>query len=87
MLHDCAGAFNASGDLASASAGPAAQGVSRGMGWTGRLYWDGRCIHAQAKAAEAVLNPYAHAFVKASITRRLTFSTQKTIRVARRLAT
>ena len=64
MLHDCAGAFNASGDLASASAGPAAQGVSRGMGWTGRLHWDGRCIHAQAKAAEAVLNPYAHAFVK-----------------------
>lgn len=67
MTHDYTGAFEASGSLVNASAGPAEHGVLRGTsddGWIGRLCWGSTSIHAQAKAAEAIRKPYAHAFVK-----------------------
>ena len=66
MPHDYTVAFEASGELVNASAGPAEHGVLRGTsgdGWIGRLCWGSTPIHAQAKAAEAIRNPYAHAFV------------------------
>ena len=55
---------DATEELANASAGPTARRGTCDGGWTGRLYWNGVWIHAQAKADEAVRNPYAHAFVK-----------------------
>ena len=70
-------AHNFGGKLENASAGDT-------VVWTGTLYLNGICAHAQASATEAVRNPYAHAFHERSTS--LT-STQNAISVAKAFAT
>ena len=52
-------------DTISISSGSMVFGEMSDNGWTGRLYsnWNGTYAHAQASAAEAIGDPYVHAFL------------------------
>jgi hypothetical protein len=68
--HEYTEAPNVGGDLENTSPGPMVQpvgafGEMSDNEWTGRLYsnWNGTYAYARALAAEAIGNPYAHAFL------------------------
>lgn len=66
--HEYTEVLNVGGNIEDTSPGPMALGAFGEMsnnGWTGRLYsnWNGTYAHAQASAAEAIGDPYAHAFL------------------------
>jgi hypothetical protein len=91
LPHEFTEALNAGSIIENTSPGPMALGAFGEMSnneWTGRLYsnWNGTYAHAQASAAEAIGDPYAHAFLRCLSVRRFT-STQDAISMAKVFAT